>query len=285
MNKDILVANVIGGLCNRLWTIAAALRWARLTNRNLEIVWCNNNDLAANYFDLFEAAPIPLKIHNPSRIEYDLKWEIPRKRNLYLSGIYQKIRFAATYSDAFGLKPYLGKGDDFIKCIQQVKGDILVTSGSSVGGFDEDLFRELFIPSQVIQSLIKEKTKYFDTHTIGVHIRRTDNLKSIEQSPVDMFVQEMHKCIMLDDKANFFIASDDVSVQDKMKNIFGERVSCGDTSPTRRNLDGMMQATADLWALSMTSCILGSFSSSYTGTAALIGKIPLKVISKCGRAW
>ena len=43
-------------------------------------------------------------------------------------------------------------------------------------------------------------------------------------------------------------------------------------------LRGMMHATADLWALASTSRILGSFYSSFTDLAAVLGDTPLQIM-------
>lgn len=278
MPVETLVVNAIGGLCNRMRAIATCLHLAELSDRKLKIVWHNNSDLAADYSDLFQAMPEGIRIINPGSIEYKLKWELPRRRNLYMSRLYQTMRFTKTFSDAAGLGSVY---DDraFRDEIVSTHGDILVISGLAIGGFDKEVFRKIFIPSDKVKSLIDTKIQDFDENTIGVHIRRTDNHHSIRQSPLELFITEMTERIEANNKINFFVASDDAEVLHIISEKFGRRVKCGDDKASRSTHEGMLHATADLWALSSTQEILGSYYSSFTDTAALIGGIPLKVLT------
>lgn len=284
-HENTLIVNVIGGLCNRLLTIATGIRLAKASHRHLCIVWANNKDLAADFCQLFEPLPAEINLRQPRNIEYNLIWEMPRKRNLYLSAVAQRLAFSEVYSDADRLIPFQGRHEEFINEIKSAEGRILIISGYSIGGFDAETLRSVFRPSASVQELIKAKTEKFSSHTTGVHIRRTDNIGSIKESPLHLFTAEIEKIIDEDHSANFFIASDDVKVTTELQRRFGSRIVCGDLNPSRTSLRGMMHGTADLWALSMCSRILGSFQSSYSNTAAIIGDIPLKVCSISGKAW
>ena len=279
MARETLVVNAIGGLCNRMRSIATGVHLAQVSGRRLKVVWHNNSDLAADYSDLFQAIPDDMDIIYPGNVEYGLKWDIPRMRNLYVSRLYQRARFAAVFSDASGLAEYFDDDKGFCDVIASKRGDILIISGLAVGGFDDEMFRRMFIPSARVQALIDQKTAGFNSDTVGVHIRRTDNRESIRQSPLELFVTEMADRIKVNDNVNFFVASDDAVVLHELSDRFGRRVICGDDKVSRRSLEGMMQGAADLWALAKTREILGSYYSSYTDTAALLGNIPLKVLT------
>jgi len=88
----------------------------------------------------------------------------------------------------------------------------------------------------------------------------------------------MEKRIEENDRTKFFVASDDPKVLHALVSRFGARVMCGDMQVSRKNLSGMLQATADLWALSRTKEIIGSYYSSYSEMAALIGGIPITIV-------
>lgn len=273
-----LTVNAIGGLCNRMRAIATAAGLARSSQHRLTVVWQANNDLQARFTDLFRPLPDDIRIVEPGKIGYMLKWDIPRKRNLYLSEIYQRLGYGRVFREGGNLTPFYNRDADFTDEIINSTGDILIISGTATGGFNDEDFRELFSPSSCVEELIKEKTADFNEHTTGVHIRRTDNAKSIEASPLGHFISEMEARIERDGDTNFFVASDDAGVIRELSGRFGKRVITGDENASRTTLRGMLHGAADLWALSMTSEILGSYYSSYTDTAALLGNIPLRVI-------
>lgn len=274
-----LTVNAIGGLCNRMRAIAAGVNLARLSERELKVVWRSNADVRAGFTDLFEPLPEEIQVIEPGAGGYMLKWDIPRKRNLYVPAIYQKSVYSKIFREGGNLCGFYDCDEDFAKEIAEAKGNILLISGTATGGCREEDIRRLFRTSAAVRELIEEKTAGFNEKTVGVHIRRTDNAKSIEASPVELFISEMERRIEADSEVNFFVASDDGNVMRTLAARFGKRVMQGDENASRTSLRGMLHGAADLWALAMTSEILGSYYSSYTDTAALIGNIPLKIIS------
>lgn len=280
MDKKTLVVNAIGGLANRMRSIATGVNLSSLTDRNLKIIWRNNDDVKADFSDLFQPLPKDILLREPGAIEYNIKWEIPRKRNLYLSGIFQRIAYQGVYSDSFGLTKFHGKDSDFINEIKSLSGNILITSGISVGGFSPNVLKQLFKPSYEVERLICAKTEHFNSHTVGVHIRRTDNIMSIRNSPLDLFIQKMDNCINDNENVNFFLASDAPDVIESLTQRYGKRIICGDRNASRTTHSGMINGAADMWALSKTSKILGSYYSSYSEIAAIIGDIELNVLTK-----
>lgn len=278
MNRYTLTVNAIGGLCNRLRAIAAGVHISDVTDRALCVVWNVNDDLAASFEDLFQPLPDGIILLTPSKLDYWLKWEMPRKKNAYISWLYQVARYKATYSDAYGLSDFHNREDEFLKNIRTIDGDILIATGTAIGGFDAEVVRRIFKPNDRVKELVNAKIRNFDEDTIGVHIRRTDNQQAITYSTDSLFISVMEKRIEANDRTKFFIASDDSKVMHALSRRFGERVMCGDMHVSRKKLSGMLQATADLWALSRTKEIIGSYYSSYSEMAALIGEIPMTIV-------
>lgn len=280
MDKKTLVINAIGGLANRMRSIASGVNLASLSGRNLKVIWRNNYDVKADFCDLFQPLPDHIHIQQPGEIEYSLKWEVPRRRNLYLSSIYQHILYQRVYSDSFGLRKFFDKDACFINELNSLTGNILISSGLGIGGFSPKTLRQLFRPSNEVERLVAVKTECFDTHTVGVHIRRTDNTESIENSPLELFMNEIDRCIQEDEHVNFFLASDAPDVMEILIRRYGNRITCGDNNASRTTRGGMLNGAADMWALSKTSKILGSYYSSYSEIAAMLGDIELKVMTR-----
>lgn len=276
--RDHLDINAIGGLCNRMRAIATACRLASASDRRLRVIWHSSYELRAPFNELFCPLPDDITLYEPSDVEYALKWEMPRKKNLYASTIYQTLAYKAVYSDTSNLIGYCGRDEALRQEICSMKGNILIISGLSIGGYDAERMRMMFKPSQAVAKIIESRTSRFDAHTVGVHIRRTDNVRSIEDSPLHLFVGEMERILQQEPLTRFFLATDDAGVMRELTGRFGDKIICGDDNVSRDTLRGMMHATADLWALASTSRILGSFYSSFTDLAAVLGDIPLQII-------
>ncbi len=276
--RDHLDINAIGGLCNRMRAIATACRLASASDRRLRVIWHSSNELRAPFNELFCPLPDDITLYEPSDVEYALKWEMPRKKNLYASTIYQTLAYKAVYSDTSNLIGYCGRDEALRQEICSMKGNILIISGLSIGGYDAERMRMMFKPSQAVAKIIESRTSRFDAHTVGVHIRRTDNVRSIEDSPLHLFVGEMERILQQEPLTRFFLATDDAGVMRELTGRFGDKIICGDDNVSRDTLRGMMHATADLWALASTSRILGSFYSSFTDLAAVLGDTPLQIM-------
>ncbi|MDE6369929.1 MAG: hypothetical protein K2K92_00390 [Duncaniella sp.] len=276
MRQPLLVINAIGGLANRLRAIGWALHTASLTGRCLRIVWAVNDDLHASFTDLFDGIDIP--VITPGPVSYALEWELPRRKNLYVSTLWQRMHFSRVFTDTRGIPEYFDRPDDFIMALDKTAGNILISSGLTLDIEASARFYSLCHPIAEVQELIDKRTSRFNDSTVGVHIRRTDNAQSIGRSPLRLFEEEMARRIALNPDVNFFVCSDDRSVMYRLKECFGARIICGDTDASRTTLSGMRNATADMFALARTSVILGSYWSSFSETAAMIGNIPLQVI-------
>ena len=87
--KPQIILNAIGGLGNRIKTILAARQLSSLTQRELKVVWHTDSGCNAAVEKLFDTSAFDFETISPDNLEYMLKYEIPRKKNLYLSAIYQ----------------------------------------------------------------------------------------------------------------------------------------------------------------------------------------------------
>ena len=103
---------------------------------------------------------------------------------------------------------------------------------------------------------------------VGVHIRRTDNVKAIELSPNSLFIEKMNEEKAKDENVKFFVATDDKSVFDEIKQIFGDAVlEHKKQTYSRDNPQAIKDALIDLYALSECDKLIGSYWSSFTDIA------------------
>jgi hypothetical protein len=112
---------------------------------------------------------------------------------------------------------------------------------------------------------------------VGVHIRRTDNQKSIQSSPTPAFVVAMQA---YPPTQKFYVATDDAFEREFLVHTFGpERIKFAAENLERNSHFGAMDSNVDFLALSMCREILGSVGSSFSEMAAAYGTIPLRLVA------
>lgn len=128
-------------------------------------------------------------------------------------------------------------------------------------------------PVKRIRREIRKVSRSFGPNTIGVHVRRGDNLKSIQRSPLYEFSRLMKDAADADERTNFFLSTDCQEAADFLRHEFGNRLITRTPDLSRDTLVGTQEAIIDLWLLSRTSRIIGSYWSSFSETAAAISGI------------
>lgn len=137
-----------------------------------------------------------------------------------------------------------------------------------------------FVPRADIRAAIAESTAGFDAHTIGVHIRRTDHAKAIESSPLELFEAAMDQALAVQPGTTFYLATDCEDTKARLTARYGERLRTNRQPASRSSLEGVKDAVVELYALSRTAQLLGSYWSSFSQTAGHIGNIPHTVIKR-----
>ena len=268
----------VGGLANRMKAIDAAIQLISGTDLALKIYWFRDKGLNCRFDQLFQ----PLDLPQVSLIEatsFDsFSYDRPRKRNLYIPRFFQSFYFDDCVYEAEATQRMYQHFDFRSWAINR-----RTYLASCVYFFppapDARLF-QFFHPVPALQQRIDEVSRTFGNRCVGVHIRRTDNLSSINESPTKLFVDRMQMMIQSDKDTCFFLASDSSEEKSKMKAIFGERILTSVTDLSRNSVQGIQDALVELYVLSKTEMILGSVKSSYSETAAQIGQIECQFMKK-----
>ena len=129
-----------------------------------------------------------------------------------------------------------------------------------------------------LQSQVDAICKNFASYTVGVHIRRTDNVKSILNSPIQAFKDAIENEIKNNANVLFFLATDDEDLKSQLQSDYPNRFITQRTCVRRDTLQGINEAVVDLYCLASTHKLLGSYWSSFTDTAAEIGQMPVEII-------
>lgn len=91
---------------------------------------------------------------------------------------------------------------------------------------------------------------YREENMIGVHVRRTDNRRSIAHSPIEKFIEYINQEIKKDNNVKFFLATDDSSVEIKLQTIVPNKIIVHrKKSLDRNNPLAIQDAVIDLYCL------------------------------------
>lgn len=266
----------VGGLANRMRAIASAFDLCKKTNGSLNVVWIKDWALNSPFYELFE--PINddvISLRDASTID-KLLLDRPRKKNFYLPRIYQKLIFDSSLYE-LSITPLCRKGFDFVKWAIGNK-ELYLASYTNFMNYDISIISKLFRPLPEIKKMIDTYTSQFTDDTIGLHIRRTDNLDSIINSPIELFYNKIDKEIDANNAVNFFLATDCEDVKKEMQKRYGSRIICSKEVADRDSIEGIKGAVAEMYVLSSTQKIYGSFQSSYSDMASQISGIPLEIL-------
>ncbi len=262
-----LYINPTGGLANRMRAMAGGLAMARDFGFGAEVLWPVNKDLGASFDRLFLMPEMDIEIKNVAALPDLFLFDEPRKKNFFLSQICHKARFSRCFFDNGTENPIMGLGREDLQGFAR----ILVRSGLAIYPFSREMYRELFRPLPHIEE-IAENAVSGQSGLIGLHIRRTDNRMSIENSPDRMFFDIIDRTLAEDSSSRFYLASDDAGVKDEFLRRYGRGTILTMDRPVARNTaDGMGDALAEMIVLSRCRIVYGSYWSSFSEAAALLG--------------
>jgi hypothetical protein len=269
------------GLCNRMLAIASGRALAAEVNQEMQIIWNEDRCLGASFKDLF--CPI-LGV----RVK-DIRWN---------ESLLDRLQYPYL---CFTERPLLDKLSKFMRSLvydrvvrsQELHKSLLSGQYGAALLFGSqrtlllayeafhsgaETFLRSFQPLPSLMEIVDRETRCFSHNIVGVHIRRTDHHGAISMSPIDEFERRLAKEIEADRSVMFFLATDCPDTETKIKNRFGERVIIRERCRRRDTVPGMQDALVDLYLLSRTKKILGSCGSTFSGTAGMLGGIPLVTV-------
>lgn len=265
------------GLANRVRVILSGLTFSDKVNQPLTVIWSKDESLFCDFHDLYEVDD-KFVVKNYGFIYKLLKKAL--KSPLLKAAIYRMYSIDFSLFDK-DIEAYVwSTGSDIInyqKLPQKVRNYFFSTCHE----FDFDRkYLSCLRPVKSIRDMVDKNTLSFTGKTIGIHIRRTDNLESITESPVDRFIQAMRYEVEADPAVNFFLATDDPEVESMLIQKFAGKVCIYKKDYSRSTEKGIKDAMVDLYSLANTCKIYGSYYSSYSHLASRIGDIPLTIIRK-----
>jgi hypothetical protein len=266
----------VGGLANRMRAMASAVHLSQETNSQLNVLWFKDWALNAPFSCLFES--INDKILNLKETSFigRVLWDRPRKKNLYLPSIFHYISFTdCIYERSFF--HLIQTKFDFNQWVKKNQ-NVYMASYSAFQPYEQFLISKLFVPIRTINDKIEKHCSLFEKNTIGVHIRRTDNIASIEQSPLELFYKKLDIDIEIHDNTSIYLATDSEEVKAQMRQRYGRRIICSENEASRNSIEGIQEGVVDMYTLAQTKKIYGSYGSSFSDMAAQINGRPLEIL-------
>jgi hypothetical protein len=292
------------GLCNRMRTIDSAITLAGKLNRSLHVLWVRNGLLNSSFNKLFNSIDELTVIESSSQMVPGVKFNwYPKNnpantgsvKNMINRGIWKfhqinwNIKGSLFYDELleisnkrFDTDTTQSEQDSYELIFTRIKDTLHENHSNYIAScwrlFPDNEFYSHFKPVPELQDKIDGIASKF-SNTIGLHIRRTDHRESIAHSGIDKFIVLIDKHIAANAQATFFVATDDAETETHLKNKFGERIiTRKKTSYARNNEKGIQDAVVDLYCLSKTKKIYGSFRSSFSQVAGDISRIPVETV-------
>lgn len=275
MKKGSLMFIPSGGLANRMRAIASAYALTQETESDLQVVWFRDWALNAPFRSVF-VLPAQLSLREATPLDH-LLYDRARRRNLWLPALPQRLLFERHIKEQM-VTPLKKQDFDFK---DWARGHRCYMSCYQVfGDFSDSLYSILFHPVKVVIDNVNRFREQFSSHCIGLHIRRTDNIESINQSPTNLFIDKVKEEIDTHADTTVFLATDSDEVKNELRKIFGTRIITPNKEACRNNIEGIRGGLIDMWTLSTTQKIYGSVGSSFSAMAASIGGTKFEMVKK-----
>lgn len=275
----------VGGLCNRMRAIDSMISLCEEHGQNLTIIWLKTQDLNCDFKDLFlpiRSRKIKIRLVR-SKFIYRLILKLVAGKdvikNVFFENIYSKNRILNK-----DLPIGVADKESTFKIIEITRElfsknpkSLLIESCYRHAPVKENSYSS-FQPITEISRMIKSKINEF-RDTFGIHIRRTDHVRSIETTTDEKVIKLIRGLLQEDPQYTFFLATDCQLTKNNLLKEFGENIITNfDLSFDRNKKDSIQFAVLDLYCLAETKRIYGSFYSSYSEVAAAINNIENVVI-------
>ena len=277
MSQGTITLVPVGGLANRMKAMDAAYHLAKSCQSQLRVIWFKDQGLNCRFDQLFQHPTDSIITIREATFCDLLLEDRPRKKNFFLPWLPEHLKYdACIYEQQATILLY----DHFDYAAWAKNRRVYLASCVYFHPQPKEKLFKLFQPIDSLQQEIAKRCADFNEHTTGIHIRRTDNIASITQSPTELFIKQMEEIVEHQPDTTFYLATDSEEEKQTLRQAFGERISMSGHAAERNSLQGMQDALVELYTLSRTSRIIGSMQSSYSETAAQIGRIQCEFINK-----
>ncbi|MBQ3742199.1 MAG: hypothetical protein IJP74_11920 [Prevotella sp.] len=276
MDRNTFVMVPCGGLANRMRATASAFALAQQTGNSLQIVWFRDWALNAPFSAIFKPQPmLPLR---EATIADHLLYDRARRHNLWLPALPQRLLFSKRLHEE-DIWTLMTSNFDFAAWARDSR--CYMSNYMDFHPYPSELLHRLFVPvSEVADAVDRFRNQLSSSNIVGIHIRRTDHVISIQSSPTSLFIDKIKEEIDAHADTKVFLATDSNDVKRELRQAFGQRIVTPDAEARRDGIDGIRGGLADMYTLAATHKIYGSKGSTFSKMAARLGNIPLQFLEK-----
>lgn len=267
------------GLGNRFIGLACAYYTAAELNSPLTVIWKRETVMGAHASALIRL-PSDIKIIEIDQFGYRQGGLSQIRGNAVLAALHGKCGLFLSCDDVAAL--YKNGGFEAVKTLIGKFKNVYIKATNpfyDLSSVENPLGFIRPAPSvneKVIETMGGGRRPY-----IGVHVRRTDHIEAIKNSPLELFTDRMNECLKENPETAFYVATDDNTVLSELSDAFpGKIATLKDKCLSRDSEQGIIDAYTEMLCLSRCQKIIGSFNSTFSSMAATIGNIPLEVMVK-----
>ncbi|MBO5622926.1 MAG: hypothetical protein J5959_15015, partial [Butyrivibrio sp.] len=115
----------------------------------------------------------------------------------------------------------------------------------------------------------------------AMHIRRTDNVEAIKNSPTELFYDKVADIVKEKSDARIYLATDDSGILKDLKEKYPDNIfSEASGAVSRRTAEGIRFALYEMLILAGARTLYGSYFSTFSLIANCIGKNEMVVLHK-----
>ena len=282
--KKTLTIVPVSGLGNRMRVVASMVEVSACIEEPIRIVWQPTWDCRARFSDLFSPlcdtmgeTPDVRSSTVGSNVTIDAGnfCDAPAvKQNLWLPYLIRRFRYGKEVRIF-----HSNDKPDIINMVRQWPSLYMATC-YAMADYRPATLRRCFRPLPELQKHIDGVVSHFTERTVGVHVRRTDNKRAIERSPLSAYRFRLNQLLDKGKTDSIFLSTDDEQVRTYFRENYGQRLITRPIKVRRDTLHGIQDAVIDLWCLSKAGLILGSYYSSFSDTAHELSGAPFEIITK-----
>ena len=274
-----IIVKPSGGLANRLRVLNSTLILASLNKVDLiYVIWTKNSDLNASFDSIFSPV-VNFRFINDS-ILYNLfldssflkskkKWQ-----RLFFKVLKKCVSYYQVYDNS---KVYSNRFDR--KYWSKNHRNVIIDTCYDYFLLNDGNYYSNFILLPFLQNRVESIKSKLNSSCFGLHVRRSDNIKSIQFSTLNLFIYIIDFLIEHNSSVSFYLSTDDSDVLCMFKNKYPNYIISQNRSNYNRDTtDGVIEAAIDLYVLSNMSTIFGSFWSSFSEVSSWMNNFNLIVV-------
>lgn len=273
-----IIVEPCAGLGNRFIALASAYHAAKQLNRELVVIWKEESVLGAPMHALIK---LPEEVTCVEISEYGFKRDfIGQMRGNRIKKKYRALAGKFYECDDI-MRLYDEKGEEGVAF---EFGKFPAVYVKATNPFWDILGAEhafdFILPQDAIEHKKKQVLKAAKgKRLVGVHIRRTDHIEAIKNSPLQLFIDAMKRELEQNETTYFYLATDERATEESLRETFGERIiTFSGKTLDRDSRQGIEDAYVEMLCLASGERILGSFNSTFSVMASKLGNIPLEVM-------